>query len=400
MQTLSNAPTDSLRTAISAAFVLSLGAAVGLGFGRFAYALLLEPMRSDLGWSYAQAGAINSANATGYLLGTLLVGPAVARIGPARTLRIGVWLASLSLLALGLSSAFGAIFFIRLLNGIGGGLIFVGGASVLLLRGGTAAGGMPLSVYYSGPGIGIALSGIGVPALLAEPLAFDWQWVWMLLGASGIVALVLIEWQLRRTHTAAKAQQRHNPVRAEWADYRRNWWALSAFAIYGLGYIGYMTFVVAFLQTLGTGAGAIQIFWVLLGIAAALSGFVWGPWMQRVAPAQMMVLVLVLMAVAAFLPVLLPNLWSLALSGILFGGTFLVTVTTVTNQIRTSVPLERVPIVTAHAVALFAVGQLLGPTVTGIVADQNGGLALGLLLSGGALVLAALVALVGGRGRG
>ena len=48
-----------------------MGAAVSLGITRFAYGLLLPPMRLDLGWSYALAGAMNTSNAAGYLLGAL-----------------------------------------------------------------------------------------------------------------------------------------------------------------------------------------------------------------------------------------------------------------------------------------------------------------------------------------
>ena len=44
---------------------LSTGAAVSLGFSRFAYALLLPPMRASLHWSYVQAGGMNTANALG-----------------------------------------------------------------------------------------------------------------------------------------------------------------------------------------------------------------------------------------------------------------------------------------------------------------------------------------------
>ena len=47
---------------------LALGPAAALGFGRFAYALLLPSMRADLGWTYAEAGALNAANALGYLV--------------------------------------------------------------------------------------------------------------------------------------------------------------------------------------------------------------------------------------------------------------------------------------------------------------------------------------------
>ena len=46
-----------------------MGAALSLGVTRFAYALLLPAMREDLGWSYALSGAMNTANAVGYLLG-------------------------------------------------------------------------------------------------------------------------------------------------------------------------------------------------------------------------------------------------------------------------------------------------------------------------------------------
>ena len=55
------------------AAALALAAAVSLGLARFAYALLLPPMRADLGWSYLTAGAMNTVNAAGYLVGALLV---------------------------------------------------------------------------------------------------------------------------------------------------------------------------------------------------------------------------------------------------------------------------------------------------------------------------------------
>src|SRR5690242_19123766 len=63
---------------------LAMGLAVGLGLGRFAYALLLPAMRVDLEWSYAQAGAVNTANAAGYLIGALLAAPVASRIGDKR----------------------------------------------------------------------------------------------------------------------------------------------------------------------------------------------------------------------------------------------------------------------------------------------------------------------------
>ncbi|NCC34522.1 MAG: YbfB/YjiJ family MFS transporter, partial [Chloroflexia bacterium] len=194
MQTNSSSTSD--RQIIIAALVLSLGGAVALGFGRFAYALLLEPMRTDLNWSYAQAGLIGSANAIGYLAGTMLVGLAVARWGAPLTVRIALVLTSLSLLLTGLLSLFPALLVLRILTGLGGGLIYVGGATVVMNRSGTA-GRPPLGLYYSGPGIGIAISGLAVPPLLASLQQDGWRTIWLGMGLIGLLALVLMEPFLR-----------------------------------------------------------------------------------------------------------------------------------------------------------------------------------------------------------
>jgi predicted MFS family arabinose efflux permease len=49
--------------------ILSLAPTIGLGIGRFAYALVLPDMRDSLHWSYSAAGFMNTINAVGYLAG-------------------------------------------------------------------------------------------------------------------------------------------------------------------------------------------------------------------------------------------------------------------------------------------------------------------------------------------
>ena len=100
-------------------------------------------------------------------------------------------------------------------------------------------------------------------------------------------------------------------------------------------------------------------------------------------------------ALGALLPILATNVWSFALSAVLFGGSFLAVVTAVTRQVRQTLPPARWTAVMGNATALFAIGQLVGPTLTGAIADRQGGLALGLLCSGALLGIATLVALLG-----
>src|SRR3954464_2038770 len=88
-------PPDPTRPSLlGLAAALSLGAAVSLGVTRFAYGLLLPPMREDLQWSYTLAGGMNTANAMGYLLGALVTPALMARWGPSRLLLGGSALAS------------------------------------------------------------------------------------------------------------------------------------------------------------------------------------------------------------------------------------------------------------------------------------------------------------------
>lgn len=396
-QVSETAPAPSIASLVRAALLVSLGAAIGQGFGRFAYALLLNPMRASLGWNYAQSGIINSANALGYLGGALAVGPAVARWGAPRVLRASLVAVSLSLALTGLLHAYPALLLMRVITGFGAGLIFVGGAAVVLQIDSSHRSDLPLSVYFAGPGIGIAISGLLVPLALGAPLHLDWRAVWVGMGLIGLVALALIEPPLRRANRASAPREAHAPTRSLFVarDYLALWPSMTAYGLFGLGYIGYMTFVVAFLQALRVAPIVVQGFWLLVGVAAAATGFIWGPVIRSLAPQRALALILLALTAGALLPVLEPQLWSFVLSAVLFGGSFLAVVSAITRQVRQTLPAARWTAVMGNATALFAIGQLIGPALTGIIADRQGGLALGLLCSAALLGVALLVALLG-----
>jgi predicted MFS family arabinose efflux permease len=78
---------------------LSLAPAVTTGIARFSYGLVLPAMRQDLSWTYTEAGWINTANAIGYLMGSLLALMFVAKLGPRRLFVGGMIVTTLALLA-------------------------------------------------------------------------------------------------------------------------------------------------------------------------------------------------------------------------------------------------------------------------------------------------------------
>ncbi|MFD1751914.1 YbfB/YjiJ family MFS transporter [Salipiger marinus] len=71
-----------------AILALAVALAICLGIARFAYALLLPEMREDLGWTYAEAGWLNTSNGAGYLAGALMCASAIARAGPSALWRL------------------------------------------------------------------------------------------------------------------------------------------------------------------------------------------------------------------------------------------------------------------------------------------------------------------------
>lgn len=106
---------------------LSLGPAVSNGFARFAYGLVLPAMRDDLGWSYTEAGWINTSNAIGYLLGALLALGLITRLGASFLFIAGMALTALALIMSGLTQDFWLLSFWRVVAGIGGAPVFIAG---------------------------------------------------------------------------------------------------------------------------------------------------------------------------------------------------------------------------------------------------------------------------------
>ena len=253
---------------------LALGPAVVLGLARFAYALLLPAMRAGLHWSLATAGAMNSANALGYLAGALATARLARRYGARRTFLAGLGVTVASLLLTATTGDTLGLLSLRALAGVSGAVTFIAGAGlVACAAAGTSAHrtAMLLGIYFAGGGAGIVISGLSVPALLASiPASTGWRWGWVLLGALGAAALVPA-WLAAR----ASAEPPPPPPHDRCWPARHFVALLASYALFGAGYIAYMTFVVAFLHDGGARTGEITAFWVLLGAASILGAFAW-----------------------------------------------------------------------------------------------------------------------------
>lgn len=378
------------------AAALALGAAVSLGLARFSYALLLPPMRADLGWSYLVAGAMNTVNAAGYLVGALLMPRALAR-WPARRLLLGGSAGAAVLLALhGLASSDALLYLLRLLVGAASAATFVAGGLMAARLAQAPAGGasarplgagLVIGLYYGGTGLGIIASALLVPPLAARAAAHAWQGAWVALALAAAVATWAMAAATRQLDAAPVAAARGEPPR-----HRLLGWGLAGYFMFGIGYIGYMTFVITLLREQGLAAATIVAFYVLLGLGVVASSWIWAGLLQRHRGGRPMSVLNALLAIATLLPVLSAHPAVVFASGALFGGVFLSVVASTTALVRHNLPASAWPAGIAAFTIVFAAGQIVGPTLVGWVADGSGGLARGFLWSAAALALGAVLA--------
>src|SRR5690606_27975614 len=260
------------RAALRSAAVLALAAAVSLGLARFSYALLLAPMHADLGWNYLTAGAMNTVNAGGYLLGALLAPRWLARFDARLALLAGSVGAALALVGHGAVSSDAALYLLRFATGVASAATFVSGG-LLAARVATTrpqASGLILGVYYGGTGLGIVASALLVPPLVALSTAQGWRWAWVALGIAAAASTAVMAAGTRGLASPPVQSDGHPPFR--WGPFLPG---LIAYFFFGLGYIGYMTFVITLLHEQQLATDQIVVFFVLLGMGVVASSWLW-----------------------------------------------------------------------------------------------------------------------------
>jgi len=371
-------------------FGLAMGPAVALGLARFAYALLLPPMRSALGWSFADAGAMNTANAAGYLVGALIAAPIGKIIGDKFVFAIGLLLTALAVGASGLTADFTTLLALRTVAGFTGALSFVAGAgltSVAATGGAQSRAPTLLGIYFAGAGIGVTASALAIPPLLS---VIGWRGGWLVLGGLALLATAFGCFALKRS--PAQVYTSSDAARGGWSP----WFMarkLVSYTLFGAGYIAYATFIIAFLRSEeGFTSSGVSAFWSILGLASIAAAFAWGPILGRLRGGWGAAVTMGMVAIGAAIPLIWSNVVGAFLSAILFGGSFLAVIAAVTSFARRAAKPHAWTTAIAALTIAFGLGQCIGPVLSGALSDGPNGVRVGLWLSVGILITATVVA--------
>jgi MFS family permease len=359
--------------------------AVAMGVGRFAYTPMIPIMERDAGLSVAMAGALATANLFGYLVGaSFAMHPithgmrlAIVRVSLAGVVVTTALMAGPPTLWLGL----------RFVTGICSGFVLVFASSIVLER--AAAEQRPSwpPLFFSGVGLGIAFSGVAVPALAIYGSSAAWIGIALI---SAVVLAITLWWFSEAAPAASVAETDIDaPLPAHRATFG---WLCAVYIAEAFVYIIPATFLVAIIVRIPAISRYAALTWVFVGLAAAVATFGWIPAAARLGKARALALALAIQAVGIAAPVFLHNAFAVILAGVALGGTFIAITLFAAGLGRDFFPHETSSAV-SRLTALYSVGQIIGPIVATQLALRFGSYQPALLAAATVAALATVITL-------
>jgi MFS family permease len=151
-------------------------------------------IQDELGIPVARMGLLLSAFLWAYALAQLPVGGLIDRFGPRRLLGLGLFTWSVAQAAGALVTGFGIFIAARIALGVGEAPLFPGGARVARDWFGIRQRGFATGLMQSASSLG---NFIAVPLLTFLMLTFSWRWMFLIVGAAGVL-LAVVWWNIHR----------------------------------------------------------------------------------------------------------------------------------------------------------------------------------------------------------
>lgn len=356
---------DADRRSRAAALACMIGLAVALGVGRFAFTPLLPLMLADGSIGLKAGSWLASANYAGYFVGA--VSCAAVRVAPARMVRFGLAATVLLTAAMGVGHLLPVWLAVRFIAGVVSAWTFVFVSQWGLRRLAELHAPQWSGVIYTGPGVGIVLTGLIGSALAGHRAAPGW------LGFAALSAVLSVA--IWRTFVATSAAGGPSPggavppaaavaqpaaARGHRADAA---WLVALYGAPGFGYIITATFLPVIARAaLPAGSPWPDLFWPMFGAAlivgALAAARLPAHWDNRL----LLALGCATQALGIAAGIAWPNAAGFSVGSALLGLPFTAITMFAMREAR-RLHGERAAGLMGYATASYGVGQILGPLV-------------------------------------
>ncbi|WP_208994918.1 YbfB/YjiJ family MFS transporter [Roseibium hamelinense] len=373
--------------------------AAAMGIGRFVYTPILPAMAAGIPLPPTEAGLIASANFLGYLTGALTASAGLFARHPRWWFLTGMAISALTSGAMGLTPAFGVLAALRFVSGLASAFVLVFASTVVLER--LQAAGRPglSALHFGGVGAGIAFSAMLIASLEAGSASWPQLWFASALATLVFLAVALV---LVPAEPAADRPAMDGPAAQTHPDTAQKppaaqatpplWTAplvrlVLAYGLFGFGYVITATFVSVIAAEDPAMAPVQHLVWLVVGLAAAPSIYLWNAVSSRLGSASAFALACLAEAAGVTLTVAGFGPFWLMFGAALLGGTFMGITALGLTQARSLSPAHASRLL-ALMTASFGLGQMIGPFVAGTLREATGSYAAASLIAAAALVVA------------
>ena len=372
---------STTRTAILGFIAL----ATAMGIGRFAFTPLLPMMRTEELLSVAAGGWLATVHFLGYTMGAFLARYLTASPGPA--LIASLTAIGVSTLGMGLTDSFPLWMLARWVAGVCSAFVLVLVSSYMVKRLAEARRPDLQGLVFAGVGAGIALVGLLTLGLMTGNAP---SWLgWVVCGLVALGATAAIFW-------CGQESPEHMPPSAPGYSHlsgHLEWRIILPYGAMGMGYIIPATYLPLMAQEMVPSPLIFGWSWPIFGSAAVLSTVLVSRLTARMSDRYIWLISQNVMAVGLLLPALWTDLAAVIIGGICVGSTFMVITMTGIKEAHRVAGSRQVQVQVAAMTAAFAVGQMIGPAIAGVIYDVSGSFAYPLIMASGCLALTAVLLL-------
>ena len=384
--------------------MLAIGTCIYFAFGLIsaAIAVMVSPIRADLGITYGQMGLILGSWQFVYIFVAIPVGLLVDRVGLRQALFVGAALIAASAFLRASSQSFVTMLAAVGLFGLGGPIVSIGLPKLVANWFEPGQRTLPTGIYVTGTAVGAAV-GLAATNPLVVPLLGTWRGAYVAYGVVG--ALFALGWLAAgrgAPRTARRGEEVSAPQQHSWSDVRAVLRQPRVLLVAAVGMSGFMlvhglnNWLPEILMAKGHAealAGVLATVPRFSGIAAGLLGAQAAAMMgSRVSATGLATLTCAvsLVAVAS-----MAHVGGLVVALVLFGLGAVAIMPLMTARLM-DLPEVGAQHIGAAAGAYFAIGEIGGfggPALVGWLHDRTGSFVPGLIAMAG-LALVALAPLV------
>jgi predicted MFS family arabinose efflux permease len=369
-----------------------------IGCARFAYTMLLPSMEKALIFGDFEAGVMASANLAGYMIISLVGGFCATRFGIKKVIVVSLAVVALSLCATGLAVDYNTALLARFFTGLGSAGANVPVMALVARWFGERERGFATGVAVSGTSIGVAVSGLAVPVFVSttrlEGLGSAWMFFAILTGLIFIMALAFLKEAPHHEPRPAAERPRHL-VRMSDIIMTRGFRPLAiGYFLYGFSYIIYATFFVKFLiGTRGFNDSEAGNLWFVVGIASIASGLLWGLLSDKIGRTRALFFIFTVLTASYALFGLVAEPAGIYTSAILFALCSWSVPAVMAATTGDMLDHDRTPLGFGMLTFSFGLGQALGPSVAGFLAEALSSKALVFLPAAAGAAIGAVIVL-------